>query len=443
MKYTGTLLKFTAACAAVHCLAAEVPPGAGELRIHTAIEVEFGTQRGTVYQLQGSSNLVDWTVIGDPVYGVGQPVSRVYSTRNGTEVSFQSYRLEVLDAPTNGLAPWSLAGMTFSLDDQPGDDQVRFDTETEGRDLDTAPDPFRYTFQRTGPDTVTADLQRDADRHDLLTLTFTAAGQGTWVREEYRKGRLKDRDVGLFTVLPTDGQPGGGEPPPVGPVALPAGLAGTVYTFESGCGPVQLEFTSAGIGIEHGDDVDDDEPNVFIYAFTVTGTNTASLAITFKPGRVDEYDLTFGADLRGRFVRRELRDGQLRDTDRGTFGASGPGSPGGSDTTGTMPEGSLKGLTYVMKDGETPDRLVFESDSAGTEYSDDVGDTEPNVFTYEYAVTGVRASTLRVLRGKDRRDEYDLVFLDGNTGSFVRREYRSGVLKDTDSGLFTGAATAP
>lgn len=449
MKYTLKLLQLAAGFSGASSLAAEIPPEAGELRIHTAIEVEFGTERGTVYQLQGSSNLMDWSAIGEPVYGLGQPVSRVYSTRSGAEVTFQSYRLELLDAPTNGLAPWSLAGMTLSLDDQPGDDQVRFDTESEGVDLGTDPDPFHYTFRRTGADTVTADMERGADRHELLTLTFTAPGQGTWIREEFRKGTLKDRDVGIFTVIApggggTGGQPGGGgSPSPGGTVTLPAGLAGTVYTFESGCGPVRLEFTSAGAGIEHGDDVNDDEPNVFLYAFSPMGTNTASLVITFKPGRVDTYDLTFTSDLQGRFERRELRNGQLKDTDRGAFSASGPGSAGGSDDNGTMPEGPLTGLTYVMSDGESPDRLVFESDSSGTEFTDDIGDTEPNVFTYEYAVTGARTATLRVFRGGDRRDEYDLTFLDGNTGAFVRREHRNGLLKDTDIGLFAGAPTVP
>ncbi|MBN8248611.1 MAG: hypothetical protein J0L84_14375 [Verrucomicrobia bacterium] len=378
MNLTRTLPLFLAV-STLQSFAAENPPPAGELRIHTAIEVEFGTERGTVYQLQGSSNLVDWTAIGDPVFGSGRSVSQVHSTRKGMDVVFQSYRLDIAAAPTNGLAPWSLAGMTLSLDDQPGDDQVRFDTDTEGHELGDSPDPFRYVFQRTGPDTVTADLQRDADRHDLLTLTFTAEGQGTWVREEYRKGRLKDRDLGVFTVLATDGAgtggtPGGDPENPGGPVTLPAGLAGTVYSFESGCGPVRLEFTSGATGIEHGDDVNDDEPNVFLYTFTLTGTNTTSLVITFKPGRSDEYELTFGSDLQGRFVRRELRDGSVKDVDRGTFGASGPGTAGGTGGTGgtvQVPEGPLTGLTYVMSDGETPDRLVFETDTRGTEYSDD------------------------------------------------------------------------
>lgn len=45
------------------------------LKIFTAVEVEFGTQSGKVYQLQGSSNLVDWIDIGAPVFGVGRDIT--------------------------------------------------------------------------------------------------------------------------------------------------------------------------------------------------------------------------------------------------------------------------------------------------------------------------------------------------------------------------------
>ncbi|MBN8247060.1 MAG: hypothetical protein J0L84_06405, partial [Verrucomicrobia bacterium] len=114
-------------------------------------------------------------------------------------------------------------------------------------------------------------------------------------------------------------------------------------------------------------------------------------------------------------------------------------------TGGTVqvPEGPLTGLTYVMSDGETPDRLVFETDTRGTEYSDDVNDDEPNVFTYEYRITGAGSASLILRRGNDRRDEYELNFLEGNAGSFLRREFRDGLLKDTDSGLFAGALSTP
>jgi len=439
----NSLISLGAALASMACglsFAALSAPAA--LTIHTAIEVEFGTETGRIYQLQGSSNLVDWTGIGDAVFGNGRAVSRVFSTRTGDEVAFQSYRLDVGDVPTHGLAPGSLAGVTLSLDDQPGRDRMRFVSETEGVDEGVQPDPFTYVFSRVDLNTVTADIRVASDKRDLLTLTFTAPGMGTWVREEYRKEKLKDRDTGVFSVLSDNGSgpgTGGTNTPPVVPVDMPSALAGLAYVFESGCGPVRLEFNSAGTGIEVGDDVNDDEPNGFTYQFATTGTNTASLVITRKPGRYDEYDLTFASGAQGAFVRREYRDGALRDTDRGSFSSAGGVPVNPPAGTGTMPTGTLSGLSYVMSGGESPDRLVFASATTGTEYSDDVDDTEPNTFTYTYSVTGSSNASLVVRFKADRWDEYDLTFLDGNLGGFVRREFQKNVLKDTDTGIFSGS----
>ena len=42
----------------------------------------------------------------------------------------------------------------------------------------------------------------------------------------------------------------------------------------------------------------------------------------------------------------------------------------------------------------------------------------------------------------NRRDEYDLTFTKDAQGTYVRREYRNGVLDDTDSGAFSPAGAA-
>ena len=111
------------------------------------------------------------------------------------------------------------------------------------------------------------------------------------------------------------------------------------------------------------------------------------------------------------------------------------------DDSGSKPEGTLKGLTYVMRTGATPDRLVFSTDSAGIESGDDVNDDEPNAFTYTYTSTGDTTAALVVQFKADKWDEYDLTFVAGNTGAFVRREFDDGVLDDTDTGAFVGTMT--
>ncbi len=446
---TGVAL--AAASATGGLLAQESAP----LRIFTAVEVDFSTESGKVYQLQGSSNLVDWVKIGAPVFGVGRDVTQVFSTRQGGEVASGSYRVESVAPPTNALAPWSLAGTTLSLDDTPGDDLMQFTTSTNGVDLGDAPDPFRYRFTRVDADTVRADVDYGAGKKDVLTLTFTALARGTWVREEYRKERLKDRDLGVFSVVSntipdvTQG-PGTPPPPPIDPGVSnpdptsstpPAVLAGLIYQFQSGEHPDRIEFSTASSGIEVGDDGDDDEPNRFTYLYTATGTNTATVVLTFKPGRHDDYDLIFNSDGRGTFTRREFRDDLLKDTDHGAFSAvtggtdhgGGPGGTGGD--SGSIPAGpSLEGVRYRFATGETPDLLTFNTATAGVEQ----GDSDVTSFTYTFSKSGDSVALLVIRFKADKWDEYDLTFVGGNRGTFVRREFDDGALEETDNGTFTG-----
>jgi hypothetical protein len=437
----------TAAVSVAVVAAARGDDSSAQLNIHTAIEVEFPTESGKVYQLQGSSNLVDWSAIGDPVFGVGRPVSRTFSTRSGANVVFQSYRLDVTAGPTDGFAPWSLSGLTISLDDDSDDDRLFFQSETEGVDEGDDADRFTYVFSRVDLNTVTVELTYSNARRESVTFTFSAAGMGTWMREEYRHGRLKDRDVGTFTVPGRAGSSGTPTPttPPGVPTEMPTDLAGLAYLFQDDSTPDRLEFSTGGQGLEVGDDVDDDEPNRFTYSYAVTGTNTARLVVNFKPGKYDEYELTFVAGGQGTFVRREFNKDQLKDVDQGSFSAVGApnddsdGKPPGN--TGTRPEGSLQGLTYTLRTDDDPETLRFYSESTGLEVGDDEDDDEPNTFSYTYTPTGDQTANLVVRFKADKWDEYTLKFSEGNSGTFLRREFDDGLLKDTDSGSFSGSTT--
>jgi len=53
-----------------------------QLQIRTAVELEFQTDLGNSYTLQGSTDLNTWTDIGSTVLGNGQSVVRMFSTRN-------------------------------------------------------------------------------------------------------------------------------------------------------------------------------------------------------------------------------------------------------------------------------------------------------------------------------------------------------------------------
>lgn len=420
---------------------------AREVEIRHAAEIEFEAERGHYYQLQRSTNTTDWVNVEDRIFGHGGKERRLKSTQSNDGATHEFFRVIVTDAPTNGFAPWTFAGLSVNLDNRPGGDVMKFLTETNGVDQGTVPDPFVYSFTRSGTNEVRIETHPPTyyfDRRNVYVFTFTGAGMGTWVRDEYRRGQLKDRDVGVFSYVTDAGNPGGGtsNPPAVVPTEVLTTPAGFAFTFQSGETPERLEFTSALSGTEFGDDTGDTEANVFNYTYSLTSSNAASIVATFKPGKYDEYSLTYTSPSKGTFVRREFKDGVLSDTDTGAF--SVVALPAGSVShppVGTMPKTTLSGLTYTMNDGgAVVTKLVISSATAGTEFDD----SAPTQFTYTYTVTGALAAKL-VLRFKtDKWDEYDLTFADAsNSGTFVRREFDKNALKDTDSGVFTGVTTTP
>ncbi len=424
-----------------------------ELKIFTAIEVEFATERGQSYQLQGSTDLGAWSNIGEPVFGNGNPVNQIFSAKDGGAVTFGNYRLNVTPITVPGLAPWSFQGLSLGLGDDGAHEHYDFLSETNGVKVSpTGTDPFTYTFTRTGDNEAQVKLVKgssagDKDRRDLYTFTFTAAKLGTFVREEFRGARLKDRDLGTFTVL--DGtQPPGGNPGDTNsvPVAPPASLKGLAYSFLSGATPERLEFLSETTGIEIEDKPrpDEDEPNKpFSYTYAFTTPTNATLVVNLPDNRRDEYDLTFTQGAQGSFVRREFRGDLLTDTDNGAFSPAGNATSGGPNGGGggTPPDGNgspvpeLTGTRYLFRSGATPDRLTFTTATSGSEQSTEEDD-DANAFTYVYTVKEGSAATLVVTFKPGQRDEYDLTFnLDG-TGTFVRREVRDDVVTDTDTGSF-------
>ena len=430
------------AAALLATAAAQAADEANPLKIYTAIEVEFGTDAGKVYHLQGSGDFSTWTDIGVPVFGVGRPVNQVFSTRGGGNVAFEFYRLQIAAAPTGDLAPWTLTGLTLNFDDTSGGDLMQFLTDTNGVDLGINPDPFNYQITRPGPNVVVAELNYGAlyygvpssNKIDVLTLTFTAPGMGTWSRDEFRNGSLKDHDVGVFSVVvgATPGNPNG--TPPVVPTAIPTALTGLSYLFQSGETPDRLDFSTAVTGLETGDDVEDDEPNAFTYTYALTGADTASLVVTFKAGKYDEYDLTFANGAQGTFVRREFKDGVLDDTDQGAFSAGGSLPGGGGGNQGNPPtDPVVTGFTYTMQSGDIPEQVAFQTATTGVQ----LDDSAPSSFIYTHAFTAPGVARLVVRFDTDKWDEYDLTYTGANAGTFVRREFRNSVLNDTDTGSFT------
>ncbi len=449
------------ALASVAALAAPpaIAQAPGNLKVRTAIEVEYETEIGRTYNLQGTVDFRQWTDIGDPVFGHGRNVRKVFSSEDGTSVRYGGFRLRLTDGPTNGLAPWSLAGLQIRMEDAPASQLVVYADATTGHDdLGEAPDPFTYEYARLGLDDARVSRRYGPDRRDSITYSFTAPGTGTWVREEYSLGALQRRDLGVFSVIASGAPVDPGSQPPdnsqPAPPAPPASLAGLTYYFHAGAFPDRFDFLSATAGKaqsggsvvsgRHSDEAT--TPQAFTYTYEVVSGSNATLTVQFGyygiGGDRHEYDLHFSDGSSGTFSRRIYRGGALYATDSGAFSPSPVIEPPAQPPTGTDPSApptSPLGFTYTMRSGDIPERLVFKTAASGVQFDD----SAPSEFTFTYEFTPPGTASLVVRFKADKWDEYDLTFTGPAAGTFIRREYQNGSLKDNDAGPFKVAVTAP
>ncbi len=257
-KYVTIALVAALAAIDVSQLTAQTPVRLG---VYTAIEIEYPTELGKSYTLQGSTNLTEWQDVGELLPGTGRTVNRIFSTKNGGEVRFNNYRLRMADGPTNGFAPWAFSGITVELDDEPGGDITRFLTATTGEDLSEGDtDQFAYLYSRLGDNQGKAEITYASNRTEVVTFEFTGLGVGTWSRDEFRNGRLKDHDAGPFRIVGVAPvTPGTNVPvvnpnvvvaPPVAPPAPPASLSNLTYYFQASGIPDRYEFIDNSNGRE-------------------------------------------------------------------------------------------------------------------------------------------------------------------------------------------------
>lgn len=464
---------------------------AAELQIRQATEIEFQTERGHYYQIQHSADFTNWVNTEDSIYGHGGPERRLSSTRSDDAHHRKFYRVVVTEAATTGFAPWELGGITFELDDEPGGDVMKFLTATNGVDVSVEDsDPFTYSYVRKGPNEAKADVVYASNRTDVLSFAFTGPGVGTWSRDEFRDGRLKDHDSGPFRIVTvTSAAPGTPETtvnpnvlvaPPLATPQPPTNLSNVVYYFQSSGIPDRYEFQDLRNGREVQGIVREGLPtNSLVYTYTVLGPNTAFLQLSFgyygMGGDRYDCDLTFTDGSSGHFQRRLYRRGVLKDTDEGAFSqhlnldhptSGGTGTPTVitnqpavwppeiTPTAAPTPLTSLQGRNCYVFLNPNPDRYQFTGPNygyafPGAGHGDEEIEVQPNgnVYTYSYQLGESNKASLVITYGYYNlggdREEYDLEYVDGSTARFNRRLYRQGSLYTNQAGLFSPNATLP
>ncbi len=426
------------------------------VQIEHAVETQFETETNKIYRLQGSADLQHWEDVADPVFGSGRRQRRLASTRNDDGSSSNKFFRIVVEPGTNStLAPWGLSGTTIRLGDDLAPESLRFMTGTNGLKVEgIETNAFNYLFTKTGDNEAQTEVRFTNGRTNTYTFTFAAPDRGTFLSEEVRRGRVKNREAGLFQLSNSNSNsnsPSGSltNPPRTTsagtnavPVSRPSSLAGLVYLFQFDALPERFDFIGAADGVKQEDNErlgDDNPAKPFAYTYTLGASNTATLVVTFVDGRRSDFDLTFTSGGSGQFVQRKFRNGVLRGSDTGYFSPSAMSVgqvPTGGVVSGT-PSVALVGETYTFLTGVPPEVLAFQSASAGVQ----TGDSDTSSFTYTYTVTGDHTAKVVVQFKADKWDEYALSFIGENGGSFVRKEFRNGVLNDTDAASFTRTPT--
>jgi hypothetical protein len=275
----------------------DVPTGAYELVVDNTVHGTINmvtTSGGTEGEIEFSSRDDD----GDELPLLFEPTTATFVVRSGGVVYFEGKLGGASGGSTggnsgggsgtpsgNGSAPDSFAGLTFNLDDQQGGDLMQFNTATSGVDLGTDPDPFSYVLTRLSSSQVRLDLA-DGDKLDVYVFTFSSATAGSWVRDEYRDSRLKDRDTGPFTIVagtPVSGTGTGGgstNPPGTNVVIFTSRIEVPLFSLGvSSRASAKAEFKNDDRG-RRSFEVEIEDAPVGSYALIVGDTQVGTISVT-------------------------------------------------------------------------------------------------------------------------------------------------------------------
>lgn len=270
------------------------------LSLRPAAEISLPTEAGRVYQWQSSPDLQSWKNLGDPVFGTGASISQPVS---GSSVQF--LRLQIVDAPPVGDAPWSLEGSATQLNE--GARTLRYQFNANGQGVSgsgSAAKSFSWAWLRDGMACGRAELTFGDGTREVIQLRYCAPKVGQFTRQTFTGTRLDNTDAGTFGPAPATA----GSLVPASIQDRPLALSGPT----AGCG-LSLAGLSGGVRLLDGCAM------AFTGNWLVTGSTTARLTAHFSPTHGEDYRFTFTGPLTGHFTRQTFTEGVYRDEDQGTF----------------------------------------------------------------------------------------------------------------------------
>ena len=217
----------------------------------------------------------------------------------------------------------------------PSPDKYQFNTGNNGvatpgsssGEVETTSTGNIYTYSYSVLSSNTASLTINFGYYGIggdkqeYDLTFNDGSNALFTRRIYRLGSLFTTDNGVFTQNAVLSSTTPGNTNSV-PTVAPTNPVGYTYTMNYSSTPPRLVFKNSVGGIEF----DDSAPSDFTYTYTATGTDTFHVVVTFKPGRWDEYDLTFTSGSTGNMVVRRYEKSSLKRTDGGSFSVISTGN---------------------------------------------------------------------------------------------------------------------
>lgn len=211
------------------------------------------------------------------------------------------------------VLPDSLVGQSYLFSDGDTHERMDFVTELGGRTIDRDyVEHFNYEFSTAG-EVVTATVSLPGEVSVEFEMTFGGRHSGIFVRREVVDGVPESTTEGVFSCAASVYHSEGAESTTV---TLPAGdLAGRTYVMQDGGTPCHLRFENQ----QSGECTEGTRVDPFQFDYVVNCNSTSTVTLHFGVGEYDEYRLNHSDQV---FVRSEVRGGELRDTDSGTFSES-------------------------------------------------------------------------------------------------------------------------